>query len=139
MQAKLGSMSTAERNSLIKVGWQGVSCPSAGILGKRYDTAGPVERNVPPVLPSSCVGSLPPDRPLPLPPSPQLVINITAAFGSFQRWTVGLGIEHQLQALQAAVGLPPSQVRPRLPPRVCRSSPTELHCFPGAWRSKRRR
>ncbi|KAL4425507.1 hypothetical protein ABPG75_009523 [Micractinium tetrahymenae] len=63
VQAKLGGMSTAERNSLVK-----------------------------------------------------LVINITAAFNSFQRWTVGLGIEHQLQDLQAAVGLAPTQYphRPNL-------------------------
>lgn len=65
----------------------------------------------------------PPPPPHPQTPPPhtcpsylvwQLVINITAAFGFFQRWTVGLGIEHQLQALQAAVGLPPTQVGQQL-------------------------
>jgi hypothetical protein len=40
----------------------------------------------------------------------QLVLNITAAFSAFQRWTVGLGIEWQLNELRAAVGLPPVQV-----------------------------
>lgn len=38
------------------------------------------------------------------------MLNLTAAFSSFERWTVGLGIEHQLQALQAAVGLQPTKV-----------------------------
>jgi hypothetical protein len=43
------------------------------------------------------------------------VLNITAAFASFQRWTVGLGIEGQLNGLRAAVGLSPVPVsgRPR--------------------------
>lgn len=56
VQSKIGSMSAAERNSLIK-----------------------------------------------------LVLNITAACSSFQRWTVGLGIEPQLNALRGAVGLPALQ------------------------------
>ena len=38
------------------------------------------------------------------------MLNITAAFSAFQRWTVGLGIEWQLNELRAAVGLPPLQV-----------------------------
>ncbi|EFN57798.1 hypothetical protein CHLNCDRAFT_143159 [Chlorella variabilis] len=39
----------------------------------------------------------------------KLVLNITAALSSFQRWTVGLGIEPQLNSLRAAVGLPALQ------------------------------
>ena len=37
----------------------------------------------------------------------QLVLNLTAAFTSFERWSVCLGIEHQLDELRASVGLPP--------------------------------
>ena len=37
----------------------------------------------------------------------QLVLNLTTAFAAFERWTVGLGIEHQLGELRAAVGLHP--------------------------------
>ena len=40
----------------------------------------------------------------------QLVLNVAAAFSTFQRWTVGLGIEHQLNALRVAVGLAPVRV-----------------------------
>ncbi len=37
----------------------------------------------------------------------KVVINLTsAAFGSFQRWSVGLGLEPQLNTLRSAVGLP---------------------------------
>lgn len=37
----------------------------------------------------------------------QVVLNITNTFdSSFGRWTVGLGIEHQLNELRAAAGLP---------------------------------
>ena len=36
-----------------------------------------------------------------------MVLNITNTFdSSFSRWTVGLGIEHQLNELRAAAGLP---------------------------------
>jgi tryptophan 2,3-dioxygenase len=37
----------------------------------------------------------------------KLVLNLSAAFASFDRWTVGLGLEPQLDALRAAVGLGP--------------------------------
>ena len=38
----------------------------------------------------------------------KLVINLTStAFGAFQRWSVGLGLEPQLNALRKAVGLTP--------------------------------
>lgn len=37
----------------------------------------------------------------------QVVLNITNTFdSSFSRWTVGLGIEHQLNELRVAAGLP---------------------------------
>ena len=37
----------------------------------------------------------------------QVVLNITNTFdSSFGRWTVGLGIEHQLNELRVAAGLP---------------------------------
>jgi len=37
----------------------------------------------------------------------KLVLNISNAFLYFQRWTVGIGIEHQIDELRGAVGLPP--------------------------------
>jgi hypothetical protein len=40
----------------------------------------------------------------------RLVINISAAFSAFERWSVGLGVEHQLSALRRAVGLPDFKV-----------------------------
>ena len=40
-----------------------------------------------------------------------MVLNISAAFASFQRWSVGLGVERQLNALRATVGLREVQVR----------------------------
>lgn len=36
----------------------------------------------------------------------KLVLNLSSAFQSFQRWSVGLGIENQLDELRSAVGLP---------------------------------
>ena len=34
------------------------------------------------------------------------MLNLSSAFEAFQRWTVGLGIEHQLDQLRAAVSKP---------------------------------
>lgn len=93
-------MSSAERNSLIKVRalWTGV---------RRWRPRAPASDlrripHCPPRFPTT------PSAALPL----QLVLNITAALSSFQRWTVGLGIEPQLNSLRAAVGLPALQVGP---------------------------
>ena len=52
---------------------------------------------------------VPPDPP-PSSPLLQLVINISAAFSAFKRWSVGLGVEHQLSELRQAVGLPDFKV-----------------------------
>lgn len=38
----------------------------------------------------------------------RIVLNLTAAFSAFERWSVCLGIEWQLDALRQAVGLPPA-------------------------------
>ncbi len=44
--------------------------------------------------------------------TPQVALLITSAFqAAFQRWTVGLGIEHQLNELLAALDITGTRVR----------------------------
>jgi len=96
-------MTAAERNSIIKVGR---GCHVVAMMAGCWRRLQGVAR----LLRSQLYHTTPMAIPCSL-SCVQLVLNITAAFSSFQRWTVGLGIEHQLQQLQATVGLPPTQVR----------------------------
>ena len=51
--------------------------------------------------------SHPPCKPSNSHPCLQLVLNLSAALRSLERWSVGLGFEPQLDALRGLVGLPP--------------------------------
>ena len=118
---QFGGMSGAERNSVIRVSpgcpalptmkclacTQGKSCSQPGqrllfcCSGAPSSTCTvPIHAGPAPMHPTfSCCPSL------------QLVINISAAFSAFERWSVGLGVEHQLSGLRRAVGLPDFKVR----------------------------
>jgi hypothetical protein len=104
----LPGMGTASRNSLMKVGpGRRAALLSAPLwLLKACVTMGQGQDQQPCVLGWQQIHAAGPRRRL-TPARPQVVLNISDAFdASFQRWSVGLGIEAQLDELRACLGLP---------------------------------
>lgn len=102
---QFGGMTSAERNSVIRVR-SGGPAGCVGIAGWRLVSWAARAASCRSIRSLRLIL-----HPTP-PPQPhlQLVINISSAFAAFERWSVGLGVEHQLSALRRAVGLPEFKV-----------------------------
>lgn len=98
ISARIGGMSSPERNGLVR--GAATACAPGPLARARRRRRRRRRRYCP-----SYHARLPATIPFP-PCQVRIVLNLCAAFSSFQRWSVGLGVEHQLNALRAAVGLP---------------------------------